>query len=315
MTVRLPPLSALRTFLAAATRLNFRQAAAELHVTPAAVSQQIRSLEEHLGCPLFVREPRGLRLTAAGVALLPGIRAGFASFAQALAQVPPAAPTASLHIGAPAAFASRWLVPHLGEFSRQHPEITLHLGSAPDYVDAREIPQPVLPDEIEVLIRYGHGRYPGHPSRRLLSGDYLPLCSPALFAPEQAFATWLASQTLLHDASIPHPEQRPSWAAWCRQAGLDGIDCQHGPSFSNAVLVHEAAVAGQGVALMQRAHVADDLACGRLLICHPQTLPSTYAYHLLLRQPETPAAKAFADWLQTLCARGEAAPVAGSGAA
>lgn len=312
MTVRLPPLSALRTFLVAATRLNFRQAAAELHVTPAAVSQQIRSLETHLGCPLFQRGTGGLRLTPAGAALLPGIRDGFASFAQALAQLPPRTLAATLQIGAPAAFASRWLVPHLGEFSRRHPEIALHLGSAPDYIDATASPQPVIPDTVDVLIRYGRGHYPGHPARRLLAEDYLPICRPTLLDPTRPFAAWLAAQALLHDVSIPLPEQRPSWGEWCRLAGCAGIDAGRGPSFSNAVLVHEAVLAGQGVALMQRAHIADDLEHGRLSVCHPQTLPSAYAYYLLLREPGNPAAETFADWLQTLCATREEAPAPGA---
>ncbi|WP_371325308.1 LysR substrate-binding domain-containing protein [Dechloromonas sp. ZY10] len=315
MLPRLPPLSTLRTFLVAATRLNFRQAASDLHVTPAAVSQQIRSLEDYLGCSLFERSPRSLRLTPAGMALLPGIRDGFACFAEALAQLPAVRPEGTLHVGAPAAFASRWLVPHLGEFNRRHPEITLHLGSAPDYVDATVIPQPLIPDAVDVLIRYGHGHYPGQASLRLQTGDYLAVCAPALWRPELPFAAWLARQTLLHDASIPLPEQRPNWGEWCRLAGLDGINCRQGPSFSNAVLVHEAALAGQGVALMQRAHITDDLADGRLQICHRQALPSAYAYYLLLRQPATPAAKVFADWLQARCASADIVTPPDNGAA
>ena len=302
MPQRLPPLSSLRTFLAAATHLNFRRAAEELHVTPAAVSQQIRGLETHLGHALFHREARGLRLTAAGEALLPGIRDGFACFAAAITALPEDQAHPPLRIGAPAAFASRWLVPHLGEFSRRHPDIALHLESAPTYIDGGPTPQNALPEGVDVAIRYGLGAYPGRTSRRLPTGDYWLTCHPALYRADQPLADWLAAQTLLHDESIPVAEHRPRWAAWGERAGIAGIDRQPGLRLSNAVLVHEAVLAGQGVALMQKAHIADDLACGRLICPSEITLPSAYAYHLLLRDPAAPASRRFADWLQALCA-------------
>lgn len=315
MPKRLPPLNALRSFLVAAEQLNFRRAALELHVTPAAISQQIRSLEAHLGSQLFIRDARGLRLTAAGEALLPQTREGFACLERAQAALIAGKPQAVLRIGAPAAFASRWLVAQLGDFSARHPQIALHLGSSADYIDSDDKAQLKLPPDIDVLIRYGSGDYASAQASRLLAEDYRAIGQPALFRRSQPFAEWLADQTLLHDDSLPEAGPRPSWSDWCRLAAVSGIDCQRGPRFSNTVLVREAALAGQGIALLQKMHIADDLAAGRLMLVHPRGLPSPCAYHLLLRDAGHPHALAFANWLRELCARREEnqAPAAASG--
>jgi len=308
VSYRFPPLSTFRTFEAAARHLSFKKAAEELHVTPSAVSQQVKNLESYLGLALFQRCPNALRLTEDGMAMVPNIRAGLDCFAAGI-EVTRHGKTRSLNVSAPPSFATRWLVPHLSRFSIAHPDVAIRITSSPDTIDglhafpARVDEETDPRQEIsEVAIRFGSGVYPGHRVEKLLTPEYVLVCSPGLRDGATPLRTLddLRRQILIHDETIPLVEKRPSWAQWLKLAGITGMDSEHGPRFSNSVLVHEAALGGQGVALVIRQHVEADIAAGRLVIPFPFTIPAAYAYFLVTPEADAENAivLAFRDWIR-----------------
>lgn len=308
MAYRLPPLSTFRTFEAAARHLSFKKAAEELHVTPAAVSQQIKSLETYLEVSLFQRLPKALQLTEAGLAMFPKVRNGMDCFAAAVESTRRSLGQA-LNVTAPPSFATRWLVPRLARFSLAHADVAIRISSNPENIDGGQtVPGQSIDasdprhETSEVAIRFGTGLYPGCQVEKMLTPDYVLVCSPRLLSgdvplrrPED-----LAGHILIHDESIPVVEQRPSWQAWFALAGISGLDGERGPRFSNSILAQEAAVEGQGVALALRQQVEADVAAGRLLIPFAISLPSAYAYFLVVPQAmaERTVVRAFRDWLQ-----------------
>lgn len=309
MAYRLPPFSTFRTFEAAARHLSFKQAAEELHVTPAAVSQQIRTLESYLGVLLFQRRPKALQLTDDGLAMFPHIRAGLDCFATGVARTQHRQGLA-LNVTAPPAFAMRWLVPRLSRFSLAHPEVAIRISSDPDNIDGPETlpgPKPALIDPChetsDVAIRFGTGLYPGYRVEKMLTPDYVLVCSPSLASGEPPLRTAqdLRGHILIHDESIPVVENRPSWHEWLKLAGVSGMDAERGPRFSNSILVIEAALEGQGLALVLKQQVEADVAAGRLLIPFAISMPSAYAYFLVI--PEAVAGPAvvlaFEQWLRS----------------
>lgn len=306
VSYRLPQLSALRAFESAARHLSFKKAAAELHVTPAAISQQIKVLENYLGVMLFERLTRALAITPQGLAMLPKVREGFDCLAEAV-ETTRQHEEGMLTVDAPPSFAAHWLVPRLSRFSAQHPEIRLRLGSGADSVDREgEAPRfdagagdPRDADSV-VSIRYGTGDYPGLLVERMLAPGWLPVCSPRLLAaglPLDKPAD-LARHVLIHDETIRGGRQ-PGWCEWLAVAGVTGVDATRGPHFSNTVLAVEAALDGQGVALALLPLVESDIAAGRLIAPFDITLPSPYAYFLVMRRAlaRRPSVLAFRDWL------------------
>ncbi len=303
----MPPLQSLRVFEAAARHLSFKHAAEELHVTPAAVSQQIKSLENHLGTPLFRRLTRALELTEAGARLLPGVSAGFACLAAAVEGV--ARPVASRHlrITVPPAFAGRWLVHRLHQFSDLHPEVDLVLGTEANTVDAPEA-EDVEADlvalrdgEVDLEVRFGRGHYPGMRTDLVLEVSYVPVCHPDLLKGEHPLdtASDLRFHTLLHDDTTMGRSERVSWADWLRAAKVHGVDPDRGPHFSNSSLALEAAMDGLGVVLGLDPMVRRDIDAGRLVRPFDVAIPSRYAYYLV--SPETtadrPMIAQFRHWL------------------
>lgn len=308
MPYRLPPLNALRAFEAAARHLSFKLAAEELSVTPAAISHQIRGLEEHLGCALFRRLTRALELTAAGEALLPGLREGMDCFAAAVAQVYALNPKARLQVVAPPSFASRWLVPRLHVFAQREPLIELHLSGSARMIDGAEAPG-APPMEIraprgegpEAWIRYGSGHYPGFRVERLFMPEYTAVCSPALLHAKRPLRTPddLRYHLLIHDDTIPLARERPSWKDWLRSAGVSGVDADAGPHFTDSGLAIAAAADGLGIALLSRPLVAGEIAAGRLAAPFDITINRNFAYYLLTRPEHAgqAAIQAFRGWL------------------
>lgn len=321
MSYRLPPLTAFRAFEAAARHLSFKKAAEELHVTPAAVSQQIKALEEYLGVALFKRLTRALEITSQGRAMLPKVRQGFDCLAAAVAATRQGE-AGVITITAPPSFASHWLVPRLARLAADHPELRIRLASSPDAVD-QPGNAPILPEQgadprtadCEAAIRFGTGLYPGLRVDRLFAPEYLPVCSPALIAASPLLRPAdLRQQVLIHDETIADGEHSVGWAEWLAAAGLRLAECPRQAHFSNAVLALDAALAGQGVALSLRDLVAADVAAGRLMLPFALTLPSPYAYFLVL--PEQTAARpdvaALRDWLVAEGGRSQAVSVLGS---
>lgn len=309
MAYRLPPLSTFRTFEAAARHLSFKKAAEELHVTPAAVSQQIKSLETYLGVSLFQRLPKALQLTEEGLAMFPKVRDGMDSFAAAVESTRRSASLA-LNVTAPPSFATRWLVPRLSRFSLAHAEVAIRISSNPENIDG---PQTELEmtmgandprlETSEVAIRFGTGVYPGYQVEKMLTPDYVLVCSPRLIDGETPLRSPadLVNHILIHDESIPSVEQRPSWHEWLKLAGVSGIDTERGPRFSNSILAQEAAAEGQGLALALRPQVEAEIAAGRLVMPFDIPMPSAYAYYLVIPQviAERTVVLAFKNWLKT----------------
>lgn len=315
MAYRLPPLGSLRAFEAAARHLSFKLAAEELHVTPAAISQQIKGLEDYLGVRLFIRLTRALAITPQGEAMLPKIRASFDCLAEAVASVH-AGDNGGLNVTAPPSFATRWLVPRLPGFAAAHPDIRLRLSSSSDSVDRRGAGRRIDSDahdpreiDSELSIRYGAGHYPGFVVERLLAPDWVPVCSPRLATTSRPLRVPqdLAQHVLIHDETIDDAGRHPGWREWLAAAGVNGVDSERGPRFSNAVLAVEAALDGQGVALALQPLVEADLAAGRLVAPFDMAVPSPFAYYLAMRKAvaSRPPVVAFRDWLlQQTGARG-----------
>lgn len=307
MSYRLPPLAALRAFESAARHLSFKKAALELHVSPAAISQQIKTLEAFLGLRLFLRLTRALELTPPALAMLPKIRAAFECLADAV-ETTRQIDDGPLTVAAPPSFASRWLVPRLPRFSAAHPEVELRLSSGADSIDRRGAT--AFCDEglvdlrqaaSQVTIRFGTGAYPGFRVEKIFSPDYVPVCSAQLPSAERPLATYddLGHHVLIHDDTLAHDERQVGWTQWLKAAGAALTDAQRGPRFSNSVLAVEAALDGQGVALALRPLVEADVAAGRLIVPFDLALASPYAYFLVL--PELLARRAsvaaFSAWL------------------
>ena len=310
MSRRLPPLALLRTFEVAARHLSFKHAAAELHVTPAAVSQQIRGLEAELGVQLFERLTRALRLSARGEAMLPKVREGLAAFAAAVDAATAAGGIGELlNVTAPPSWASHWLLPRLPGFYARHPGIELRLGSTPETV-AHGGPAAALAalahargdGHGELAVVFGTGRHPGWRVDPLLTPDYLPVCAPTLARPGTPLRVPgdVRHHLLIHDDTLNHGgDDAWGWHRWLQAAGVDRHAVGPGRHFSNAVLAIEAALAGQGIALAARPIVAGHLASGALVAPFELAIPSPYTYCLVARRDaaDRPAVAAFRQWL------------------
>lgn len=252
---RLPPLAALRAFEAAARHLSFRLAAEELSVTPTAVSHQIRQLESLLGVALFERQARKVVLTPEGRSLFPALREGFDRMAAAIAPLMAPRRRRILTVSATPAFVARLLVPRLAAFQAAHPGIDLRLHASTRPVD-------FAVQQIDAAIRYGQGPYRGLCHEPLLPTRFAPMCSPALKLRRPAD---LARHPLLHFQWQPAFREPPDWNAWRRVAAQHALDVGRGVTFTDETHAIDAAIAGQGVALLNTALVGDALACGTLV--------------------------------------------------
>ncbi|HEX6633574.1 MAG TPA: transcriptional regulator GcvA [Usitatibacter sp.] len=312
---RLPPLNALRAFEAAARLLSFKKAAKELHVTPGAVSHQIKLLEDHLGVALFRRLTRALELTPEAQAMLPKVREGLQNLAAAVERVRARQESYALTVIAPPNFASRWLVPRLGRFTQLHPNLELHLASRLAMIDGREngrvAPVKDAPEEAPiVMVRFGEGRYPGAHVDQLFSAVYVPVCSPKLLGGRHPLRkpADLRYHTLLHDETVVEEGVRPNWNDWLEEVGAQGVDASRGPRFSNASLALEAAIEGMGVALTMKPLVRSEIQAKRLVVPFDIPAPAAFSYYLVTPETEAqnPGVAAFREWIL-----GESAPERG----
>ena len=291
--LRLPPLNALRAFEAAARHGSFLRAAAELHVTPAAVSHQIKLLEQQLGVRLFRRFNRLVRLTDEGQACLPELRDALQKLENMVERLR-APHGVRINVSITPSFAPKWLLPRLDHFLSQHPHIDVRVSAERRFVDfARE--------DVHIGLRYGLGNYPGLQTERLLDCRVFPVCSPHLTSGRHPLRVPndLRHHTLLHESGPVVDESCPDWETWLREARVTGMDASRGPCFSDISHCHEAAVSGQGVALGKSILAADDLAAGRLVKPFALSFAVKYAFYLVyptvLRQD--PNIQAFRLWL------------------
>jgi LysR family glycine cleavage system transcriptional activator len=285
---RLPPLNSLRAFEAAARHLSVKLAAEELCVTPGAVSQLLKNLEDRLGVKLFERVNRGIVLTHAGRDFLPSIRNAFRQIAEACSRVAVLADTGILTLSVTPFFASAWLVPRLKSFHEAHPAIDLHILTSGALVDFSR-------DGVDVAVRHGAGRYPGLRSYRLVSVEMVPVAAPSLVErrgmPEAAAE--LTRWPQIHDAD------RKGWSLWFQAQGVADIGVPRGLSFDDSSLLLSAVIAGQGAGLLPAAMVAPDVEEGRLVRLAQPTHMEPFAYYLVYPEAnhDNPKVCALRDWI------------------
>jgi len=287
MAYSLPPLNAVRQFEAAARHLSFRLAADELLVTPSAVSHGVQALEKWLGVPLFLRERQGLVLTPAGKAYLPKVREALDVLASATAAIPKEWGS-RLTISVAPGFATRWLMPNLHRFRKEHPDIEIAIDTVREQV---EFPR----DGVDLAIRMGDGGWPDLFSERLLVERIVPVCAPALAASIRSPSD-LASHTLLHVTGATE-----DWEAWARMTGLGSLNVDRGLRFDTLDLAWSAAAQGMGVAIGRLPLVNPELSDGRLVAVLGEPISGRTGYWLTTTHPmlSRPDVAAFRAWLKT----------------
>ena len=310
MYARLPPLNALKAFEAAGRHLSVKKAATELNVTPAAVSHQIKALEDALGVKLFFRRNRALELTEAARACLPKLREGFDSLAQAVERLRAHKGGGMLTVSVAPSFAARWLMPRLHRFLESHPEIDVRVsarlrqsaeGARRGAAAERATVDAWLADS-DVAILYGRGDYPGFKVDKLMGLTITPICSPKLLTdPEHPLLRPddLRHQLLLHDDTGDVYDGVSFWEVWLKAAGVQGVDVDRGPHFSHAVLAFEAAAEGHGVVATMPVLAEADLNAARLITPFALRVPLQSAYYLVCAESSLgrPGVAEFRKWL------------------
>ena len=297
MSLHIPGTRALKVFDAAVRHLNFTRAAAEVGLTPAAVSHQIKEMEEQLGVPLFQRTSRSIRLTEAGAlfgeaaseALMLLERAGQRAQRVGRAET-------QLKLTMDANFATKWMVPRMDSFRERHSEIDLRFDISFALRDFER-------DDVDAAVRFGKGRYPGLIAHRIFTSMIVPVCSPRLLEGPKP----LRSPRDLLEHTLVHIEWRgqgivwPTWKTWMAAAGIPDFNDSRCLMFRDTAHAVQAAITGQMVALADFAMVADDLAAGRLVRPFELgiTLPEEFGYFLVYPQASEndPRVQAFRDWM------------------
>jgi LysR family transcriptional regulator, glycine cleavage system transcriptional activator len=291
----LPPLTALRTFEVAARLGSFTRAARELHVTPAAVSHQIRSLEEYLGVTLFRRTTRRLVLTAHAAAAADSLREAFDRIGVGVELMRSSGQIGELSVSATPAFATRWLVERLGRFSRKHPRIQLRINASPSPVDFDR-------DDVDVAVRIGRGGFEGAESVKLFNEWIAPLASPAFLRryPLRKPAD-IARVPLLHDDSMRRAGRPQGWPEWFRAAGVAHADTRRGMHFDDGHLALQAAAGGAGLALGRLVYALSDIEARRLKVAMSPAIEMDIAYYLLIPEAraDQPAVASFRAWIES----------------
>ncbi|MFE0754069.1 transcriptional regulator GcvA [Inquilinus sp. NPDC058860] len=293
---RLPPLNGVRAFEAAARHRSFTRAAAELSVTQAAVSQQVRRLEDWLSVRLFHRRENSLDLTEAGRIYLPLVSGALAGIADATTQIAPGRAAGVLTVSTSPSFAAKWLTSRLPQFSAAHPDVDVNVTASLALVDLDG-------GEADCAVRWGRGGWDGLACDRLFAEDSFPVCSPALRDQLRTLDD-LRRHTLLHDQSLA------PWRDWLRAVGMADVDWVRGLRVSDSALTIQAAVEGQGVALVVFSLVADDLAAGRLVRPLDLSIQNQASYHFVAttRSLRRPIVRAFRDWIVAAAAETTLAP-------
>jgi LysR family glycine cleavage system transcriptional activator len=291
MSRRLPPLNSLKCFEAAGRLLSFTRAARELNVTQAAISHQIKVIEQYLGVSLFIRYPRKLVLSEQGKALLPDIIEAFDRVSMAIGSVSKEQSSNMISVRLAPSFAAKWLSPRLKYFWLQYPEIDLCLYHAHPPVDFER-------EEIDIAVTYGKGDWAGVIADPLLSLDFFPVCSPAFMKNDKPLTDIenLRYYSLLHDASYE------CWNDWLKLAQLTNINANKGTIIDDTNVLIQAAIDGQGIALGSTTFVEEYLENGKLVKPFDVVLRNEFAYYIVCPQKhlQNPPVKAFKEWLLSL---------------
>ncbi len=294
MSRPLPPLNALRAFEATARHSSFTRAADELAVTPAALSHQVRGLEEFLGRQLFERRTRSIALTEAGAALYPGLHAAFLQIRQSVDLLDRDAPERILVVSAPPGFTAKWLAPRLYRFLLANPEIDTRISASKELANFAS-------DGVDLAIRNVRGSTPGLWSRKLMDIHLLPVASPRLLAEHGGVSTPedLRRLPLIHDDMLGRLPGMPTWTEWLAEAGVIGLDLSRGLRFNSPDHALEAAGEGAGVLLAQRELAHDDLRSGRLVAPFDLTLTAERTFQIVCPsgREQRPKVRLFSDWL------------------
>ncbi|WP_202760274.1 LysR substrate-binding domain-containing protein [Delftia acidovorans] len=285
------PLQALRTFVEVGQRKSVKAAAQALHVTPGAVSQQIRVLEDRLGVVLLERERLGMRLTEAGASVFPRLREAFLQIDQAMHDLESTKARRSLTVSTVATFAASWLVPRLGRFKQLHPDIEIRVEATSELVDLRR-------DRVDVALRHGLGDYPGLEVIPLMAPVLTPVASPGFLK---------AHGAVIHEAGdclgypLLHDGDRADWPLWLKAHGVaDDMRAERGSAFDDDFLLIRAAEAGQGLALVPQAYAQEEIAAGRLIQVLDKPWPARFAYYAVTRPgaADRPEVRAFLEWIR-----------------
>ena len=295
MSLILQSLGAFRTFEIAARHLSFTKAARELFVTQAAVSQQIRQLENQLGFKLFHRMTRKLALTEEGQKLARTTREALNSIYQTVEDIKQDTETGSITISTIPSFAVRWIIPRLGQFRKTHPGIQLNIHSDERIIDLNEF-------KVDLAIRAGKGNYPGLKVTLLMMEDIFPVCSPSLLQgdkPLEKIEDIYHHEILQDEVQWRLDEEVTDWYVWLKAVGITDIDTFSGTSFSNSIMALQAAADGLGIAMCRSSLIGDDLETGRLVKPFDFAVESPVAYYIvcLKENSQKPKIKAVTSWL------------------
>jgi LysR family glycine cleavage system transcriptional activator len=294
----MPQLSALRAFEAAARHLSLTSAARELHVTPGALSHQIRGLEEFLGVRLFERKVRAIALTAAGKQLYPGLQTGFGHIREAVESLGAGTQPNVLVVSTSPGLTSKWLAPRLYRFAAAHPGIDVRISSSMANAN-------FATDGIDLAIRnmpIDPAPEPALDFEKMTDLTYIPVCTPRLlekYGPVSN-AQALTRLPLIHDESLTARRASPDWSQWFKAAGVDNADLNRGLRFTSADHALDAAEEDAGVLLTHDIMAYDGLRTGRLVMPVRLSIAAGRTFQLVRlrgRRP-TPAMNAFAKWIK-----------------
>jgi LysR family glycine cleavage system transcriptional activator len=304
MTTPMLPLNALRAFEAVARLLSVKKAAAELHVTPAAISHQIKLLEELTGKQLFVRKPRALALTEPARAALPRLSGAFGQLQEASRALRDVRPESTLTVSVAPSFASCWLMPRLHRFLSAMPAVDVRVTARTRQSTTfgeeavREATAWLADADIAVLL--SKGQFPGYQVEKLVPLSVTPLGSPALIGGDKLALADLRKHTLLHDDTGMHYDANDFWDLWLAAAGARDFKLKHGAHLSHTVLALEAAAEGAGIVASLAEFARPQLDAGRLIAPFPLRVPLPYAYYMVATEEALthPPVRAFTEWLR-----------------
>ena len=294
MPRRIYPLNALRTYEASARHLSFVKASEELSVTPAAVSHQVKKLEEYLGLPLFRRRPRGLLLTETGQSLLSELREVFLHLDKAMERVIDSDSRGTITLSVAPTFAVMWLIPRLQKFYALHPDLDVRISTSLGLVDFQR-------DDFDAAIRLGSGKWFGLEAIKLFEETVTPMCSPRLLEGPDALKSPddLSKHVLLHNHSMDYDPDAPTWQTWLDMAGAKGVDASRGTHFSLPDHGLQASIDGAGVVLGWRSLAVSDIDAGRVVAPFDLVLPLGSSFYLAYPEAHSPRPNiaALRDWL------------------